>query len=359
MPRARELAELATSYDSGGSLGFRNRIINGDCRIDQRNNGASVTISTGGSAIYSLDRWVGVNATDGTFTIQRSTVAPAGFTNSLLATVTSTDASIGSTQAINIRQNIEGFNVADLGWGTANAQPITIGFWVRSSVTGQYGVSVNNSAYNRSYPSSFTINSANTYEYKTVTISGDTSGTWLTDNGIGLVLQISLSVGSSLIGTANTWSSSFFYGVSGQVNWIGNSGATFYITGVQLEAGSVATPFERRDYGRELAMAQRYYTTISSGDRQMYRNHGFDLSTVRDVKTFSLPVSMRATPTLVVSATAVDIDNGTAVSGASLVCFVPVSGALRIISSYCSYTSQPAGGVIHNAGFSATVSAEL
>ena len=244
------------------SYGFRNRIINGAMVIDQRNAGAAVTISTGGSAIYSLDRWVGVNATDGTFTIQRSTVAPAGFTNSLLATVTSTDASIGSTQAINIRQNIEGFNVADLGWGTANAQPITIGFWVRSSVTGQYGVSVNNSAYNRSYPSSFTINSANTYEYKTVTIPGDTSGTWLTDNGIGLVLQISLSVGSSLIGTANTWFSSFFYGVSGQVNWIGNSGATFYITGVQLEAGNTATPFERVEFGESLRRCQRYAEAI-------------------------------------------------------------------------------------------------
>jgi hypothetical protein len=289
------LSELATAYDSGSPFGFRNRIINGDCRIDQRNAGAAVTISTGGSAIYSLDRWVGVNATDGTFTIQRSTVAPAGFTNSLLATVTSTDASIGSTQAINIRQNIEGFNVADLGWGTANAQPITIGFWVRSSVTGQYGVSVNNSAYNRSYPSSFTINSANTYEYKTVTIPGDTSGTWLTDNGIGLVLQISLSVGSSLIGTANTWSSSFFYGVSGQVNWIGNSGATFYITGVQLEAGSVATPFERRDYGRELMMCQRYYQVQASGS---YVFAGRSSSTTAVLYSVPLQVAMRASPTL-------------------------------------------------------------
>jgi hypothetical protein len=299
-------AQVLTSNGSGALPTFqdaaaspyvlKNRIINGDMRIDQRNAGASVTISTGGSSIYSLDRWCGINNTDGTFTIQRSTVAPTGFTNSLLATVTATDTSIGADQSINIRQNIEGFNVADLGWGTANAQTITLSFWVRSSVVGQYGVAVNNSAYNRSYVSSITINSADTYEYKTITILGDTSGTWLTDNGIGLVLQISLAVGSNRIGTANTWASDYFYGTSGQTQWISTSEATFYITGVQLEVGTSATPFERRLYGQELANCQRYYYRIVSEAGFGRFGNAYNNATTNAKGIVQFPVTMRTIP---------------------------------------------------------------
>ena len=164
---------------------FTNRIINGDMRIDQRNAGASASLS-GLSVTYTLDRWAVRSDTEGVASVQRSTTAPAGFSNSLLYTVTTADTSLGSTQQYAIQQRVEGFNVADFGWGTANAQTITLSFWVRSSLTGTFGGAISNSAVNRSYPFTYTINTANTFEYKTVTITGDTSGTWLTDNGIGV-----------------------------------------------------------------------------------------------------------------------------------------------------------------------------
>jgi hypothetical protein len=177
----------------------------------------------------------------------------------LIATVTTADASIGSTQRYLIQQRIEGFNVADLGWGTASAQSVTISFWVRSSVTGTFGGSLRNSAGDRSYPFSYTISAANTFEYKTITVAGDTTGTWLTDNSAGIFLTFSLGAGSSLKGTANTWAASSFWAATGSVDLISTLNATFYITGVQLERGSVATSFDFRSIGQELLLCQRYY----------------------------------------------------------------------------------------------------
>lgn len=258
MTRSRELAELASAYDSGSSLGFRNRIINGDMRIDQRNAGASVT-PIGGQ--YVIDRWRSESSsgTGGAYSIQRSAVAPAGFNNSALMTVTTADTSIASRDYYDFQQFIEGFNVADLGWGTASAQTITISFWVRSSITGTFAGSVGNGAANRSYVFTYTINAANTFEYKTVTIPGDTTGAWLTGNGRGILLTFDLGNGSSYQASAGSWVGQYAVGTASSVKLIANAGATFYITGVQLEAGTVATPFERRDYGRELMMCQRYF----------------------------------------------------------------------------------------------------
>jgi hypothetical protein len=227
--------------------------------VDQRNAGSAVTINTA-AYTYGLDRWSGFGqATDGVFTIQRSTVAPAGFINSLLTTVTTADASIGASQYYLLRHAIEGFNAADLGWGAAGAATVTLSFWVRSSLTGSFSGSLTNSAYNRAYPFSFTINAANTFEQKTVTIAGDTSGTWLTDSGIGISVYFDLGSGSSNKGTANAWNAGGLTGVTGSVNLIATNGATFYVTGVQLERGSNATSFEFIDYGRQLIQCQRYY----------------------------------------------------------------------------------------------------
>jgi hypothetical protein len=261
MPRSRELAELATSYDSGGSLGFRNRIINGDCRIDQRNNGASVTPAADG---YTIDRWFHQLSQASKISVQRSTTAPAGFINSALITSLSAY-SVGVNDFFNIVQAVEGLNVADLGWGTANAQTITISFWVRSSLTGTFGGAVLNNNQSRAYPFTYTISAANTFEQKTVTIAGDTSGTWLTTNGIGLRLSFGLGAGSNYSAAAGAWASGVYLSATGATSVVGTNGATFYITGVQLEAGSVATPFERRDYGRELIMCQRYLPAYTGG----------------------------------------------------------------------------------------------
>jgi hypothetical protein len=246
----------STLSTSNSLNGFRNRIINGDMRIDQRNAGASVTLTDG---VYSLDRWRGVATQTSKATVVQSTTAAAGFSNSLLVT-SSSAYSITSGDIFAIQQRIEGFNFSDFGWGAAGAQTVTLSFWVRSSLTGTFGGAVLNSAQNRSYPFSFTISSANTFEYKTVTIAGDTSGTWIgSTNGIGAILCFGLGAGSTYSGTAGAWAGAAYYSATGAVSVVGTSGATFYITGVQLEAGSVATPFERRPYGTELMLCQRYH----------------------------------------------------------------------------------------------------
>jgi hypothetical protein len=293
MPLSRIPVELGTT-----AVGFRNRIINGDMRIDQRNAGASVTISAA-LALYTVDRWIARSPTGGgTFTVQRSTTSTANFKNSLLCTVTSA-ATPGASDIYFLQQRIEGFNVADLMLGTASAQAFTVSFWVRSSVTGTFGASVGNNI-DQSYPFSFTINSANTFEQKTVTIPGSTSGTWDTTTGVGLLLSFSLGAGSSVTGTANTWGN-YPFAPTGSVNLISTSGATFYITGVQLEAGSVASPFERRDYGRELIMCQRYFQQLPSNrtDAGFMVLSSPVLGGSDRIPLPVLPVPLRTSPTVV------------------------------------------------------------
>lgn len=268
--------------------GFKNRIINGAMMIDQRNAGASVTVNTGNQT-WSVDRWFAQGtASSGVFTVQQSSVAPAGFTRSLLATVTTVDSSLAATDLYLLSQSIEGFNIADFAWGTANAQSVTLSFWVRSSVTGTFGGAIVNSAVNRSYPFSYTISSANTWEQKSITVAGDTSGTWLTDNGIGFRVYLGLGLGSTYSGTAGTWSGSFFISATGATNLMTTNGATFYITGVQLEKGSTATSFDYRPYGTELALCQRYYqaTTVLVYSSSFARNF------------VMYPVQMRTSPTI-------------------------------------------------------------
>jgi hypothetical protein len=278
-------------------IGFRNRIINGDMRIDQRNAGASLTVNAGG-AFFPVDRFFGYGqATDGVFTVQRSTTAPAGFTNSIIATITTADASIGAAQEYGISQNIEGFNVADLGWGTANAQTITLSFWVRSSVTGTHSGSLSNNAYNRAYAYSYTISAANTWEYKTINITGDTTGTWLNNNNAGIRVRWNVGSGSTWLGTAGAWGSSFLNGATGSVQLISTSGATWFITGVQLEAGSVATPFERRPFGTELALCQRYFQTYLQSMNFKFAVRGYVPNLNSIVSSHILQTKMRAAPT--------------------------------------------------------------
>jgi len=243
------------------SLGFRNRIINGDMRIDQRNAGAVITgVTTATGRVFPVDRTGFANQTDGVCTTQQSATAPAGFKNSLYATVTTADASIGVAQYCTLNQRVEGFNVSDLGWGTADAQAVTISFWVQSSITGTYCISIYNSGGARSYVATYTVNVANAWEQKTITIAGDTSGTWLSTNGIGFHLNFCLSTGTTYQQAAGAWgTTAFAIGSPAQTQWVSTLGATFYITGVQLEAGAVATPFERVNYTGQLAMCQRYY----------------------------------------------------------------------------------------------------
>jgi hypothetical protein len=218
---------------------------------------------------------------------------PAGFANYL--GVTSLSAySVTSSDVFSIFQSIEGFNSADLGWGAAGAQPVTLSFWARSSLTGTFGGALKNSAGNRSYPFSYTISAANTWEYKTVIVAGDTTGTWLTNNGIGVSVVFSFGVGSTSSGTAGSWAASDLWSATGATSVVGTNGATFYITGVQLEAGSVATPFERRDFGRELMMCQRYFQRLDMNDGAGLV--GMAGSSTFGLVQYPLPVAMRAAP---------------------------------------------------------------
>lgn len=284
-------------YPDAGPLSNRNKIINGDMRIDQRNAGASVSATAG---VYPVDRFeIEHISGGGTATTQRSATVPTGqgFTNSLLVTVTGTDTSLASTDYYTIRQIIEGQNVADLQFGTNSASTVTISFWVRSSVTGTYCFSLTNGGNSRGYPVEYSISSANTWEKKTITIPGDITGTWGTDNGRGIQCRFCMGTGTSRQGTANTWNAGEIHGTSNQTNLFATNGATFYLTGVQLEPGTVATPFEHRSYGDELARCQRYYYKLGPvGSSKTLANASADSATA-GWAIGSFPVTMRTSPT--------------------------------------------------------------
>jgi hypothetical protein len=243
-----------------------------------------------------LDRWL-LNLTQASkFSVQQSSTAPSGFKNSLLVTSLSAY-SVISSDFFAVLQNIEGFNFSDCDWGTANAKPVTLSFWVQSSLTGTFGGSVTNSAINRSYPYSYTINSANTWEYKTITIAGDTTGTWIgATNGIGARVWFSLGAGSNLSGTAGAWAASTFTSATGATSVVGTNGATWYVTGVQLEVGTQATSFEYRQYGQELALCQRYYYRTTPEASARVVTSGYNSSTTIHNGVGSFPVPLRITP---------------------------------------------------------------
>ena len=298
---ASTAAAARTNLGLDGFVNMKNRIINGAMVIDQRNAGASVTPTTSGT--YTLDRWSALLSVTSKFSMQQNAGAvtpPAGFTNYLGCTSLSAY-TVGASEFFAVRQTIEGFNVADLGWGTANAKTVTLSFWVRSSLTGTFGGAIRNDGNTRSYPYSFTISTANTWEYKTVTIAGDTTGTWASGNTLGINLTFNLGAGSTVSNTAGSWYAGNFLAPTGSTSVVGTNGATFYITGVQLEVGTQATSFEYRQYGTELALCQRYYQSVFNGTF-------FIAQTTSGGYLFPTFSPMRTSPTIAASAV-VNIDN--------------------------------------------------
>jgi len=291
MTQAAALAAYGSNSPSN-----RNRIINGAMVIDQRNAGASVT-NDSAELKFAVDRTNIYGAVSSKFTAQQnagSVTPPAGFSNYLGCT-SSSAYTVGANENFWVQQKIEGYNVADLNWGTANAKTVTLSFWVRSSLTGTFGGSFQNSASNRSYPFTYTINTANTWEQKTVTVVGDTSGTWLTTNGVGMNVTWGLGVGSTLTAAGGAWAAGSYWSANSAVNVIGTLNATFYITGVQLEVGTVATPFERRLYGQELMLCQRYYQRIGDGVTVLFS--GYATSSSDFYQSYTLQTEMRTSPT--------------------------------------------------------------
>jgi len=287
----------------GMGMGFRNRIINGAMVIDQRNAGASITPTNGQ---YGLDRWRNGLSVASKFSVQQNAGAvtpPQGFVNYLGATSLSAY-SVGASEVFLVQQYIEGYNVADLAWGTASASSVTLSFWVRSSLTGTFGGSLQNSDRSRCFPLSYTISVANTWEQKTVTIAGDTSGTWLTTSGIGIQVNFSLGTGSTFSGTAGAWSGSTLYSATGAVSVVGTNGATFYITGVQLEKGSTATSFDYRPYGTEYNLCARYFFSsypygIVPGTASQTTAAIYGIGVVNQfMGGISFPTMMRTVPTV-------------------------------------------------------------
>jgi hypothetical protein len=292
-------ASQQVTFNNGANLpntfGFKNRLINGGMVIDQRNAGASVTQGT--SNTYCLDRWLVVGSQASKFTIQQNTAdAPTANGFATCAKITSSSAySVGASEVFFLIQKVEGFNQTDIGWGTAGAQPVTLSFLVRSSLTGTFGGCLINSAETYTFPFSYTINAANTWETKTITIPAQTAGAWNNNsNSIGIQLVFSMGCGTSLQATANTWTTGSKYAPTGATNIVGTNGATFYITGVQLERGSTATSFDFRSYGTELQLCQRYYYRVYGTQTPC---SGTVWSTSLVLATTRFPVTMRTNPT--------------------------------------------------------------
>jgi len=319
------------------SVNMKNRIINGAMVIDQRNAGASVTVPATTNT-YIVDRFLIYTAGASKVSGQQSTTAPAGFSNSLLITsLAATTPSSGDLYMF--RQGIEGYNIADFNWGSANAKTVTLSFWVRSSVTGTYGGCFTNADVNRAYPFSYTISASNTWEQKTITLTGDTSGTWNTTNGTGIRLYFSLGSGSSFNGTAGAWAAvSDVVFPTGSQSLIGTNGATFYITGVQLEVGSTATSFDYRPYGTEFDLCRRYYEIwryAGDGSTNMYLPTAQAYNT-NDARTALYYYPKRANPTCAFSGT---VRFGTAAGGTNITSFNFDAAGVNSVLLYNNATS--------------------
>ena len=287
-------------------IGGANKIINGDMRIDQRNAGASVVPA---ATAYTVDRFKLAMSQASKITIGQTyggVTPPMGFTTYLGSKVTTT-VTIGAGDFFHLQQIVEGLNCQDLNWGTANAKAVTLSFWVYSDQTGTFGGSLENSAVTRAYPFTYTVGVANTWTLITVNIAGDTSGTWLTSNLEGVRVNWGLGVGTTYSGTAGAWATADYRSATGAKNLMPTANALFYITGVKLEVGSIATPFVPDDRQVSLAKCQRYYCKTFPQGTAPAQNTTIALGTLGDVSSVTglshwanwrYPTVMRAAPSI-------------------------------------------------------------
>ena len=342
---------------------FRNKIVNGDLSVDQRNGTATIN---GTSVTYNVDRFLGRGvASAGVFTLAQDTTSPDNFTSSIKATVTTADSSIATGSSYRLQTNIEGSNMADMNWGSSSARTAVLSFYVRSSVTGTFGLSVANGNFDRFRVFSYTIDSADTWERKIITVPGDTSGTWPTNNTMSVRLNWSLGIGTNVDGTVGSYGSSTAEGLQGQTNLIATNNATFYLTGVQFEVDSGgATDFEHLPTDIQLQRCKRYYYQLPDTPTSSYRvltSTWLINSTLASADQMN-PVSMRAAPTITIVGTPLMTDNTTNASIAvGLGSNYGTTQKINYnISTSSSVSTQP--GHIHNnsnAGNYFQVSAEL
>ena len=346
-------AETAQEARDFISAGRKNMVINGDMRISQRYGTTATTITSGG---FVIDRYRCEDNTAGSTTHQQVTDAPPGFHNSLKVTVTGTDTTVNAGDFHYFRHIIEGNNINHLNWGSSNAKTVTLSFWVKSSVTGDHGGSIWNNAFNRSFPFNYAINFANTWEHKSITIPGCPDGTWESTTNRGINIGFVQNVGSTYQGPPGQWNSAGDVGPTNHVNLTATSGATWYITGIQLEVGKNATDFEHRSYGEELALCHRYYWKVPNARWLMgYKRH--DNQTFFQLDT---PVPMRTSPTPTIGSVGIFTNHQTALGGSvqttcSVFEYRPDAGrgTLRVDSTYSgTHTTIPsweAGTIDFNA----------
>jgi len=348
-----------SSQQYNSYYGFKNRIINGAMLIDQRYAGVETNPAI--SFNYYLDRWFVKSTVAGKFKVGQNAGAvtpPSGFTKYLGITSLAAT-SLSGTEEYQVRQNIEGLNVTDLDWGTANAQTITLSFKVYSSLTGTFGGALRNATDVRSYPFSYSIPTANTWTTISITIAGDTSGTWATDNGIGIQVIFGLGVASARSGTAGAWAAATYSSSTGAVSVVGTSGATWYVTGVQLEKGSTATSFDYRPYGTEFNLCQRYYSALPDTGAQNGLGAGVCFSSTNFYFVAVYPVPMRTAPSFTSTGTfQVIVTTGYTASSVTLSAVGTTSAALV---AAISGPVAASGGFIRGGGSACSLnfSAEL
>ena len=349
------------------NFGRRNLIINGAHTVDQRNGGASATV-TNGSDHFIADRFRFTESSSATFTAQQVSDAPVGFEKSSKVTVTNTDTSLANSEFYRILHPIEGNNISHLNWGSANAKNLTLSFYVKSSLTGQFYISAFNAPANRTFMSGYTINAANTWEKKTIAMPGDTSGGWGTGSGAGIYLMWSLGTGSAYQATTlDSWFAGLGMSKSDQVNFGATNGATFQLTGVQLEVGDTATDFEHRSYGEELSLCHRYFEKFDYANTQFVDSIGYSngSSTASCMLNYS---TKRAAPTITLppagtSGGALAFLTGGGGYPSSIGTFtiqLPSTTAARIYgSSFGGYTIGQASALFASGSCSITIDAEL
>jgi hypothetical protein len=321
---------------------LKNRIINGAMVIDQRYAGAAGSAATN-TAPFGVDRWQVYGVVNSKFTYQQnagSVTPPAGFTN-YFGITSSSAYTPGASERFIVNQYMEGFNTYDLDFGKSTAKTITLSFWVYSSLTGSFGGALQNYANTRSYPFSYTVSSANTWTQISITIPGDTSGTWVGASSAGSMgVVFSLGSGSTYQGTVNTWASANYVQPTGSVSVVGTNGATFYITGVQLEIGSSATPFERRLYSQEFINCQRYFEQFKP---VLNCSYACGSANATNSVRFTLPfqVTKRTSPTMTYSAATTFLSQG---NGANAIASAISDVGANIYNDYITITATATQG---------------